>query len=250
MFGRFATAISLVTAAVASMSSHAWAAGGAYAVDTAEISEVGSCKVETWNSVASNHDLIQVGNPSCVVNPFKPVEISAQWNRTYVDEGWTRTIAPKAKTKLLPTAIGSFGFAMSANATYDLATGGNTAMTVVVPATLRFSNVVRLNLNAGWQWDRIVDQHYFTYGAGVDWRTPDNIYTFTAEVYGQVGSSQVYDFSTVTQPRFQAGLRFRPIDVISFDFIYGRNINGENANWFTFCMTVRFPATGGKGGGE
>jgi hypothetical protein len=38
---------------------------------------------------------------------------------------------------------------MSANATYDLATGGNTAMTVVVPATLRFSNVVRLNLNAG-----------------------------------------------------------------------------------------------------
>ena len=32
----------------------AWAANGAYAVDAADISEVGSCKVETWMQAATN----------------------------------------------------------------------------------------------------------------------------------------------------------------------------------------------------
>jgi hypothetical protein len=37
--------------------------------------------------------------------------------------------------------------------------------------------VLRINLNAGWEWDRVAGQHYATYGAGVDWRTPDNVWT-------------------------------------------------------------------------
>jgi len=32
------------------------AAGTAYGVDTAEVSEAGNCKVESWLSWASNHD--------------------------------------------------------------------------------------------------------------------------------------------------------------------------------------------------
>jgi hypothetical protein len=88
-------------------------------------------------------------------------------------------------------------------------------------------------------WDRTVDRHYLTYGAGVDWRTADNVYTLTAEVFGQVGSS---DISSVTQPRFQLGMRFRPIDAFSVDVICGRNITGENANWITAGTTIRFAA--------
>jgi hypothetical protein len=52
------------------------AANGAYAVDAADISEVGSCKVESWLSTASNTDFTAVANPSCVVNPLQPVELS------------------------------------------------------------------------------------------------------------------------------------------------------------------------------
>jgi len=44
----------------------------------------------------------------------------------------------------------------------------------------------------------------------------------------------------VTQPRFQAGLRWRPVDDFNVDVIYGRNIQGENANWVTVATTVRF----------
>ena len=98
---------------------------------------------------------------------------------------------------------------------------------------------MRINLNAGWLWDRIADQHYLTYGAGIDWRTPDNVWTLTAELFGQLGNA---DTASLTQPRVQLGLRWRPIDRFSMDFILGRNITGENANWITLATSIRFPA--------
>ena len=99
---------------------------------------------------------------------------------------------------------------------------------------------MRINLNAGWQWDRLADKHYATYGAGADWRTPDNVWTLTGEVFGQLGAAQ--EVASLVQPRFQLGLRWRPIDDFNMDLIYGRNITGENANWITFATVVRFKA--------
>jgi len=237
-----------VVAAVLSLSGQARAAGAAYVVDTSEVSAAGSCKVETWLSWASNKDFTSVANPACVVDVGTPVEFSGGFYRSRVEDEWFSGMAPKAKTKIIPSAIGSFGLAISGQAVYDFTTHENTALFVNVPATLRLSEVVRINVNAGWLWDRIVDRHYLFYGLGVDWRTPDNVWTFTAEVFGQAGAEQ--EVSTVTKPRFQSGLRWRPVDRVSFDFIYGRNVYGENANWFTVATTLRFPPPGGKVGSE
>ncbi|MFL5049773.1 MAG: hypothetical protein ACJ8D4_06655, partial [Xanthobacteraceae bacterium] len=66
----------------------------------------------------------------------------------------------------------------------------------------------------------------------------DNVWTLTAEVFGQAGSAEI---NSVVQPRFQAGLRFRPVDRFNIDLIYGRNIAGENANWVTVATVIRFP---------
>ena len=74
------------------------------------ISETGSCKVESWISTASNTDFSAVANPSCVVDIFKPVELSLLSNRSRSDGDWNTTIAPKAKTNLVPTGIGKWGF--------------------------------------------------------------------------------------------------------------------------------------------
>ena len=82
------------------------AANGAYAVDAADISEVGSCKVESWLSAASNTDFSAVANPSCVVDPFRPIELSLQTIRARSDGDWSTTVAPKAKTNFVPTGIG------------------------------------------------------------------------------------------------------------------------------------------------
>ncbi len=221
--------------------SGAGAAGTAYGVDTAEVSSIGNCKVESWLSWASNQDFLGIVNPSCVVDLTRPVEVSAQIQRSRSDGDWGTSIAPKFKTNILPSAIGRFGVAIAGGAMVDVITRETTGFFAYVPATLRLSEVVRINLNAGWLWDRIADRHYLTYGAGVDWRTPDNVWTLTAELFGQIGDA---DLATTVQPRFQLGLRWRPIDRFSMDIIYGRNITGENANWITVATSIRFPPPG------
>lgn len=232
-----ATAVCVV-AATGGLSTQARASGAAYQVDTAEVSEVGSCKVESWISSASNHDVIASVSPACVVSMFRPVEVSAQFTRSRADGEWGTGVSPKVKTNIVPTAIGSWGFAISATASYDLITKENTALAVTVPATLRVSNVMRFNLNVGWQLDRTTDRNYLTYGAGFDWRTPDNVWTLTGEVFGQAGPA--LDQPGLIEPRLQLGLRYRPVDQFNIDLIYGRNLAGERANWITLATVIRF----------
>ena len=228
-------ATSAVSAFLAS--DDARAANGAFAVDAADISEVGSCKVESWISTATNSDFSAVANPSCVVDPFKPVELSLLTNRFRSDGDWSTTIAPKAKTNFVPTGIGKFGFSAYAGGQFDALTGENLSAFAVVPATYRLSETMRINLNGGWLWDRMADRHYLTYGVGFDWKFTD-VLQLTVEAFGQAGA----DIPSVIQPRFQAGVRYRPNEIFSVDVIYGRNITGENANWITIGTTVRFPA--------
>ena len=219
-------------------STGARAANGAYAVDAADISDVGSCKVESWISTATNTDFSAVANPSCVANIFKPVELSLLTNRSRSDGDWSTSIAPKAKWNIVPTGIGKFGFAFYAGGSFDALTGDNLTAFAVVPATYRLSETMRININAGWLWDRTVDRHYLTYGLGFDWKFTD-VLQLTIEAFGQAGAS---DIPSVVRPRFQTGVRYRPNEIFSVDVIYGHNITGENANWITIGTTVRFPA--------
>ncbi|WP_235983887.1 hypothetical protein [Bradyrhizobium australiense] len=191
----------------------AQAANGAYAVDAADISEVGSCKIESWLSSASNTDFSAVANPSCVVNPFRPVELSMNMNRAHSDGEWSNTLAPKAKTNIAPTGVGRLGFSFYAGGSFDALTGENLTAFAVVPATFRLSETMRLNFNGGWLWDRSVDRHYLTYGIGFDWKFTETL-QWTIEAFGQAGQS---DTPGVVQPRFQTGVRYRPNEIFSVD---------------------------------
>jgi hypothetical protein len=219
------------------LAGEARAANGAYAVDAADISQVGSCKVESWLSSATNTDFSAVANPSCVADIFKPVELSLLTNRSRSDGDWSTTIAPKAKWNIVPTGIGKFGFSFYAGGQFDAMTGENLFAFAVVPATYRLSETMRINLNAGWLWDRTVDRHYLSYGVGFDWKFTD-VLQWTIEAFGLVGAS---DIPSVVRPRFQTGVRYRPDEIFSVDLIYGHNITGENANWITIGTTIRFP---------
>jgi hypothetical protein len=219
------------------MADDARAANGAFAVDAADISEVGSCKLESWISTATNADFSLVANPSCVVDIGKPVELSVLSSRFRSDGEWGNSFQPKAKTNLVPTGVGKFGFSIYGGASFDALTGDNLTTFAVVPATYRLSKTMRINLNGGWLWDRIVDRHYLLYGIGWDWKFTD-VLQLTLEGFGQAGQA---DRPSVTRPRFQAGVRYRPNEIFSVDLIYGRNIMGENANWITLGTTIRFP---------
>jgi len=216
----------------------AFAANGAYAVDAADISEVGSCKVESWISTATNTDFSAVANPSCAVNIFRPVELSLQTVRARSDGDWSTTVAPKAKWNIVPTGIGKLGLSFYAGGSFDVLTGENLSAFAVVPVTYRLSEVMRINVNAGWLWDRTVDRHYLLYGIGFDWKFTETL-QWTIEAFGQAGAS---DTPSVVRPRFQTGVRYRPNEIFSVDVIYGHNITGENANWITIGTTIRFPA--------
>jgi hypothetical protein len=225
------------------LSRNARAAGAAYQVDTSEVSEAGNCKVESWASWASNRDFFGAVAPSCAFDIGRPLELSTQFSRFRSDEEWGTAAIPKAKLNLSPSSIGTFGVAISATAAYDLLTRENTALAVTIPATMRLSENTRINLNAGWLLDRTDDKHYLTYGVGFDTRTSDNVWTLTTEVFGQMGSAE---FERLVQPRFQTGLRYRPVDRFNIDLIYGRNITGEMANWITLATIIRFPPEGKK----
>ena len=218
------------------------AANGAYAVDAADVCEAGSCKVESWLSSAANTDILAVANPSCVVNPSQPVELSMFTNRARSDGEWSTSIQPKAKTNIAPTGIGRLGYSIYAGGSFDALTGENLTAFAVVPATFRLSETMRINLNGGWLWDRSVDRHYLLYGIGFDWKFTDTL-QWTIEAFGQAGQSAT---PSVVQPRFQTGVRYRPNEIFSVDLIYGRNIMGESANWVTLGTTIRFPVPGGK----
>src|SRR6185503_6256876 len=96
-----ATALCVVAATVG-FSGQGRAAGAAYQVDTADVSEVGSCKVESWVSSAGNHDVIASVSPACVVSMFRPVEVSAQFTRSRSEGEWGTSVTPKMKTNIVP----------------------------------------------------------------------------------------------------------------------------------------------------
>src|ERR1044072_7022802 len=232
----------MAVAAVASMAAMltadcAWAANGAYAVDAADISEPGACKLESWISTATNADFSLVANPSCVVDVGRPVEFSVLNNRFRTDGEWTTTFQPKAKTNLVPTGIGKLSLSIYAGGSFDALTGDNLTAFAVVPATYRLSETMRINFNGGWLWDRTADRHYLLYGIGWDWKFTE-VLQLTVEAFGQAGQA---DAPGVTRPRFQTGVRYRPNEIFSVDVILGHNITGENAGWITIGTTIRFP---------
>lgn len=240
---RAATALAFCLALSPCLSSQVDAAGTAYGVDTSEVSEAGSCKVEAWISRASNSDLVATTNPACVADLGRLVEFSAQLSRARADDEWATSIAPKMKMRLLPSSIGGLGLAAAMGGNVDARTGELSSAFAYAPATIRLSEVTRINLNGGWIWDRELDRTLVTYGAGFDWKMTSTL-ILTLETFGQYAEGP---FGSATRPRFQAGMRWRPVDTFSVDLIWGRNINGEDANWVTLATTLRFPPPGSDG---
>jgi hypothetical protein len=232
--------VAVAAMAAMPMADLARAANGAYAVDAADISEPGSCKLESWISAATNTDFSLVANPSCVVELGRPVELSVLNNRFRSDGEWNTSFQPKAKTNLVPTGIGTLGLSIYAGGAFDALTGDSLTAFAVVPATYRLSETMRINFNGGWLWDRTVDRHYLLYGIGWDWKFTE-LLQLTVEAFGQAGQAGQADAPGVTRPRFQTGIRYRPNEIFSVDVIYGHNIAGENASWITLGTTIRFP---------
>jgi hypothetical protein len=240
---------------VLSLVEHA-AADGAFVVEDAEVGKPGSCKVEAWGSAADNRDSNVVAVGSCVVNIGRPVELEAGFARFRDGGEMGSELGLKGKTQLFES--GKFSAALAVETAFDVLTGRHAEIAAVVPLTYEFSEQFKLNVNAGWSWDRIDDRHFFTWGAGVEVKPIDKV-TLIAEVFGEIGPRTrelVFEDGEVflevgprpKWPAFQAGLRYTPLPAFDIDFIYGRNITGVDANWFTIGVNARFDAVERKNG--
>jgi hypothetical protein len=226
---------------------HAVAAGGAFAVDDSEIGKPGECKVESWASFAGNRDLIAATSPACVVKLGIPFEIGGQLQRSRSDSEWGTSGTLKAKTNLIPAEGHPFGLALSGGSSWNLISGANTGGFINVPITLQLRDTFKINFNAGWMYDTPNKISYATWGAGFEWNfTKAMPLTLIGEVYGQEGKLAPVEpdaapaNNSVREPRTQLGLRYTPKDNIDVDLIWGRNITGENSNWVTLGVNLRF----------
>ena len=225
------------------------AAGGAFAVDDSETGKPGECKLESWLSVATNKagDLIASAAPACVIKFGYPVEIGGQFQRTESDREWGTSAGVKAKANLLPVGSNKVGLGLSGGANFDLLTHQASAYFINVPGTLTITDELRLNINGGWLHEREGKLDWFTWGAGVEWNFTKPL-TLIAELYGQAGrpkaaaANEPPPSSSLRWPRMQAGLRITPRENMDLDLIYGHNITGENAQWFTAGLNLRFEA--------
>lgn len=214
------------------------AAGGAYAVDDAQIAPLNTCQVESWVSVARNKDFVFASAPACTVEIVVPVELKAEVQRIRVAGFWASTINLQAKTNIVPVEVGKVGMALSASATFEPAANEVAATFLNVPFTYAASEQLRFNVNVGWLHSPAATRSWATWGVGFEWEFVRRM-TLLVETFGQLGA-RLPDQPSLTDPRMQAGLRFTPIDAVDIDVIYGRNITGVQTHWITVGLTTRF----------
>jgi hypothetical protein len=223
----------------------ALAAGGAFVVDDVDIDKPGACKVESWASAASNHDFSAVTSPACVVKLGIPVELGGLLQRSRSDGAWSTTGALKAKVNLIPAENHPFGLAISGFSSWNMASGANTGGFINVPVTIPINNKFKINVNGGWLYDNVAKIGYATWGAGFEWGFVDK-FTLIGEVFGQAGTLPAVNPgdppppNATVEPRTQLGLRFTPQENIDIDVIWGHNVTGENSQWGTLGLNVRF----------
>ncbi len=242
-------AATLFAAGLLLVPGYALAAGGAFAVDDSEIGKPGECKVESWASFAGNRDLIAATSPACVVKLGVPFEIGGQLQRARSGSEWGTGGTLKAKTNLIPADGHAFGLGISGGSGWNLITGASTGGFINVPVTFQLREDFKININGGWMYDATTKINYVTWGGGFEWNIVKQTnlpLTLIGEVYGQQGRlvpaepDAAPSNNSVREPRTQLGLRYTPKDNIDIDVIWGRNITGENSNWFTLGVNLRF----------
>jgi hypothetical protein len=145
----------LATIAAWLLPAAAMAAGGGFFVDDALIGKPGECKIESWVSIASNHDFLAVTQPACVINAGIPVEVGATLVRARSDGEWSTGAGPKAKINIIPLGDQGFALGLSGNTLWNLNTGQNVGSNINVPFTIQATKDLRININGGWLYDAV-----------------------------------------------------------------------------------------------
>jgi hypothetical protein len=208
----------------------AWAAGGAYVVDDAEVGPAGECKADSWASLSDQRDQVFVAAPACVFAGLPTVEWGLQLQHMREAGVHDNALGAHAKIALLPIEQFGLGIALTAGLGYGLRDDRLTGGFVNLPATLEPIEDLRVNVNLGWRHDETGQRDFATWGIGAEWRVTAGL-TMIGEVFGE----------NEGQPGWQAGPRLSLLDgAVDLDLIAGQNIAGLRGDWITHGVTARF----------
>ncbi|CAN0147842.1 unnamed protein product [Phaeothamnion confervicola] len=210
-----------------------WAAGGAQIVDDSEVVDPGTCQLETWVTGYDGNGGYANATNTCTLSSLPRLEFGLQFQHLWYANtaGSDQLLGPALKVNLIPQDTG-VGLGLAFNGGVNMATGEFAIGTLVVPVSIPLDDKTRINLNAGWQFIRILEpQSGFFYGAQIETKIGWEEVSLMLEVFGR-------------QPGFtgaQMGVRWRPNDgPLEFDLLAGSFFDTVNAKFFTVGITFRY----------
>ncbi|GGB65939.1 hypothetical protein GCM10007417_02080 [Glycocaulis alkaliphilus] len=214
-----------------SMSSAALANGGPYAVDDAGVATPGKFKLESWTSWASNGDqVLYLVSPGYVFEALPFVEFELTLERRRTDGEWATTFAPAAKIAFRDIEEHGVGLALSVGSGHAGVIRNADTIYAVVPLSLPVNERLNLHFNAGVERDLTENETAGVWGMAAQVMAHDRL-ELIGEVFGSEGN----------RPGWQAGIRPFLFDGnVALDIVYGRNLDGERANWLTVGFAVEF----------
>lgn len=204
--------------------------GGPYAVDDAGIATPGKFKLESWSSFANNGDRVWLASPGFTLEalPFVEFELTVESRRT--DGEWATTFAPAAKIALRDIDEHGYGLALSVGSGHAGVIRNADTLYAVVPLSLPVHERLNLHFNAGVERDLTENETVGVWGMAAQVMAHERL-----ELIGEVFGAD-HD-----RPGWQAGLRPLLFDGrVTLDIVYGRNLDGERADWLTVGLAFEF----------
>ncbi len=208
----------------------AFAAGGHYPVDDADITAPGDVQIETWFTRVDGNNSEFAFLPAWTP-PGTQLELTAGFYRLEEDGASFNRFEPAAKWQFSPIEPGRVAIAASVAVGFD--DGDFTDWLVNLPISYELASApVVLHGNLGWirlREDKDIDRAFV--GAAFEWEA--------TSVFDVIG--QVYREGADEDPEAQLGLRFGfggPLDHI--DIAAGRTLRGDK-DWFvTLGLALSF----------
>lgn len=211
----------------------AQAAGGAHVVDDSATETPGACHIESWVSRSGHGRWLVTLAPACTARTLPGVELGAaisyegdDGSQPRVDGNGLLSLTPKITLRSEERGV---GVGLSGTFSLGLERGTAEGAAIVVPVTIPVAPGWRVNLNAGWQWDRATSRHNVLVGGQLEFGVTPRL-TLMVESFardsGKAGA--------------QGGARWTSRDGrVDIDLLAGRYLDGSTPSALTLGLTIR-----------
>ncbi len=205
----------------------AWSASaaGPYVVDDADIADLNTLQNEDWISQTNKGETLEVINGAYQI--LKNTELTLQATHNVQHGNHSDILSPQMKY-LWRNGEGDTVRSSVVIGSEYLADGGRMSdFYAYVPASLRATDKLDVNVDLGGEYIRQTGQHIATWGIGTEYHATPEL-SFVSEVFGD-------DRET---PGFQLGPHYVVSKAMELDLVYGHNVFNQSEDVVTAGLTL------------